>query len=191
MRFKKLENFIWALVIVFMMTTVAYALIKDRNIDSAANIATSKIASPWSAIVVSGGTIDNATIGATTPETGVFTTLQATTHILYLSEIVNCDTDTTVLAANSGALYTNKGATAATIWTLPTASAGQVFLFSSVASDTTLDITITAASGDKINGGNAAGSYAAASTEEKRACTIIAVDDTDWRVISEVGTWSN
>lgn len=119
-------------------------------------------------------------IGGTAPNT-----------INRLSDVVNSNTDITVTTAHSGALYTNKGATTAVIYTLPTASAGQVFLFSSVATDTTLDLTITAASGDKINGGTAAGSYAANETEEKRACTIIAVDDTDWRVISEVGTWVN
>ena len=108
-----------------------------------------------------------------------------------LANVVNCDTDTTVLAANSGALYTNKGASTAVVYTLPTAAEGLTYLFSSVATDTTLDMTITAASGDKINGGSAAGSYAAKGTEENRACTIIAVDATDWRVINKAGTWAN
>jgi len=129
---------------------------------------------------IDGGTIDGTVIGGTTPAT-----------VNYLSDVVNCDPDTTVLAANSGALYTNKGASTAVVYTLPTAAEGLTYLFSSVATDTTLDMTITAASGDKINGGSAAGSYAAKGTEENRACTIIAVDATDWRVINKAGTWAN
>ena len=161
--------------------------VKDLNIGSTANV-NSLVATTAD---IDGGTIDGTTIGANTASTGKFTTLQATTHLLYLSKIVNCDTDTAVTVANSGALYTNAGATTTVVYTLPAAAEGLIYLFSSVATDTTLDMTITAGAGDKINGGSAAGSYAATATEEKRACTIAAVDATNWRVISEVGTWAN
>ena len=160
---------------------------RDLYIDGTANI-DSLVADTAD---INGGTIDGATVGANSASTGKFTTLQATSHLLYLSKVVNCNTDTAVVVANSGALYTNAGATTAVIYTLPAAVGGLRYLFSSVATDTTLDMTITAGAGDKINGGSAAGSYAATATEEKRACTIAAVDATNWRVISEVGTWAN
>lgn len=105
----------------------------------------------------------------------------------------------TVLAdVNSGQIfYVSKpiaGAPTASdiIITLPAASAGLTFTIIDANETAAADVTITAASGDKIDDGAATGSYVHDTDADDYACvTLVAIDDTDWVVISEKGTWSN
>lgn len=140
---------------------------------------------------INGGSIDGATIGASSASTGEFTTLKATTHILYLSEIVTSDTDITVTVANSGAVYTNDGAGATAKFTLPTAAAGLTYTFTDVEVAAGKDLTIQAAADDTINGGTAAKAYECTTDSAKHSVTLVAIDAVQWIVVSECGTWAN
>lgn len=92
-----------------------------------------------------------------------------------------------VLATDSGKVFSNKGDGDAINYTLPTAAAGLMFSFHKTAD---YDLLITAASGDVINGGTAGKVYKNV-TSEIATCTILAIDNTDWVVIAEKGTWAN
>lgn len=112
-------------------------------------------------------------------------------NIYAAAGLVACTTDTTVLASKSGAVYTNAGSAGNVILTLPTAAAGLVFTFSDVNATAARDLTIQAATGDKINGGTAGKKYECTTDAVKQSTTILAIDATDWVVIHEVGTWAN
>jgi hypothetical protein len=100
---------------------------------------------------------------------------------------VNADSPVTVTAAMSGTVFSNKGATGAVTFNLPTAAAGLYYTFVKFAAQ---DILIQAAAGDCIHSGTAAKIYQNV-TGEIANCTIHAIDATDWEVIAEKGTWAN
>ena len=52
-------------------------------------------------------------------------------------------------------------------------------------------IGITAATGDKINQGTAGKSYKCVTDTAGQSVTITAIDDTNWEVVAEKGTWAN
>jgi hypothetical protein len=94
-----------------------------------------------------------------------------------------------VLATDDGTVFTNEGASAKINFTLPTAVANRVFTFFVQDTD---GIRINAASGDTIR--QAANVSAAAgyieSTTRGDAITLVAINATEWVVISMVGTWT-
>ena len=83
----------------------------------------------------------------------------------------------------------NLGSDGADAWTLPTAAAGYEYIFVVMAAQ---EMRITPAAGDKINHagtlGDAAEYYYADAVGE--ILHIIAVDETNWVVISQTGTWA-
>lgn len=63
---------------------------------------------------ISGGAIDGATVGATTPSTGAFTTLSATGAVTFSNAVIKFTNVTSVDPSVAGQLYQN--------------STGQVFI---------------------------------------------------------------
>jgi len=95
----------------------------------------------------------------------------------------------TLTVAESGTLQTNAGASGAAAWTLPTAVAGYEYFFVVGAAQ---ELRVTPAAGDKINH---AGTLAAAAEYYYadaigEALHIVAIDATQWVVITETGTWA-
>ncbi|MHC4499324.1 MAG: hypothetical protein ACYS21_09460, partial [Planctomycetota bacterium] len=83
------------------------------------------------------------------------------------------------------------GAAADEVITLPTAEAGLEYIIIDANETAVADVTITAGASDKIQNGNAAGSYVHDTDADKMAmCHLVAIDDEHWVVISETGTWA-
>ena len=108
----------------------------------------------------------------------------------FLQTITNDTEPHAISAAESGTVLTNLGSNGADAWTLPTAIAGYEYTFVVMAAQ---DMQITPAAGDSIIGsGTDVGpgdTYAANAVGE--TLHLIAVDDTNWIVISETGTWTD
>lgn len=107
----------------------------------------------------------------------------------FLKTVTN-DTDGKTLAvAESGTVQTNAGSGGAAAWTLPTAAAGLEYTFVVMAAQ---ELRVTPAAGDKIVYGatvmDAAEYYYADAIGE--SLHIVAVDATNWIVISSTGTWA-
>ncbi len=105
------------------------------------------------------------------------------------SEITAKTSDYAVTETDSGTTFTNKGASGSIIFTLPSATAGLRYTFTRYADQ---DVIIQAATGDQINNGAPGKKYEnVAAGEQMVQTTIEAIDDTQWIVVSETGTWVN
>lgn len=102
---------------------------------------------------------------------------------------------TAVTAADSGQVFISDGndTTAANVvFTLPSAYAGLSYTFIDANATAADDLWVTAAAGDKINGGTAAKSFKNTGDVYGAAVTVIAVDATNWIAIpGAIGTWAN
>ena len=52
-------------------------------------------------------------------------------------------------------------------------------------------LTVIAPTGEKINGGTVSKKYVNSGASEKESVFLVKVDSTNWRIISELGTWAN
>ncbi len=105
--------------------------------------------------------------------------------------VVEATTAYSVLASESGTTFVNTGSAGATTFSLPTAVAGLIYTFVDNSVTAADDLFIAAAAGDTINAGTAEKNYECTTDAVKQAVTIQALNDTEWEVISEVGTWAN
>jgi len=106
------------------------------------------------------------------------------------SKSVTDDTDNALLtSAQSGGVFTNNGDTNNQIYTLPTAATGLFYTFADVEVAAGADLYIKASAADTIAGGAAAAYYACKTDAVSQSVTIVAVNDTEWVVVAEVGTW--
>jgi hypothetical protein len=118
---------------------------------------------------------------------------------LLSGKVINADARTSataraVTAAESGKVFvlrTMTGTVGNAVFTLPTCSAGLTYTFIDANVTAAADLWITAAAGDKINGGTAAKSYISATDAVKQSVTIVGTDAEYWEIVSEVGTWAN
>jgi len=115
-----------------------------------------------------------------------------------LRPVEHLTADDTLGAAESGkVVYVQKGSSGGAgpsdvVVTLPAAAAGLWFTIVDANETAAADVTITAGAGDKINDGSAAASYVHdTDADNYAAVTLVAIDATDWVVLSSTGTWSN
>ncbi len=108
----------------------------------------------------------------------------------FLQSITNDAEPHAITAAESGTVLTNAGSDGADAWTLPTAVAGYEYIFVVMAAQ---NMQITPAAGDSIIGSGtdvgAGDTYSANAVGE--TLHLIAVDGTNWIIISETGTWTD
>lgn len=118
-----------------------------------------------------------------------FTTAKSEISALQGATVVAQTTDVTLAAADNGKTFTNEGASAKVLFTLPTAAAGYRFKFAVLDTD---GLRVTAAAGDTIR--NAAAVSAAAGYVENTAIgsyvEIESLNATDWLVTQAIGTWT-
>jgi hypothetical protein len=145
-------------------------------------------------VIASGGKITVQSGGTLAIESGGTMTVGATT-VTASSVITTTTTPVAVTAANSGATYVSYGvaATAADcVFTLPTAAAGLTYTFVDANATAADDLWVTAAAGDKINGGTAAKSFKNTGDVYGAGVKFIAIDATNWIAIpGAIGTWAN
>ncbi len=107
----------------------------------------------------------------------------------FLKVVENNADPPTIGVAESGYVITNAGSDGADAFTLPDAAAGLTYTFVVMAAQ---ELRVTPAAGDKIVYGStvmdAAEYYVADAIGE--SLTIVAVDATNWVVISSTGTWT-
>lgn len=149
------------------------------NINASSNFATN---------IGTGTTTSTVTLGGT--NNAVVIAANGSGTVSGVKKVVTDDADgRTLTALESGNVITNTGAGNAYAYTLPTAVAGLEFYFVVGAVQ---DLRVTPASGDKINHAgtlaDAAEYYFANAIGE--SLHVIAIDDTQWVVISETGTWA-
>ena len=104
---------------------------------------------------------------------------------------VEASTSEAVLASDTGKVFSTTASAGATTYTLPTASAGLSYTFVDVSATSGDDLHIQAATGDTINGGTVAKIYQCVTDEVPVSVTLVAIDATQWVVVSEIGTWAN
>lgn len=109
----------------------------------------------------------------------------------YTVSITDDVDDESLLATQSGGVFTNQGDTNNQVYTLPTAAAGLIFTFLDVESGAGADLYIRAAASDTIAGGTANQYYACKTDAVSQSVTVVAISDVEWIVMSEVGTWVN
>jgi hypothetical protein len=144
--------------------------------------------------VVSGGDLDIESGGAF-KIAGTAVTLSAS----QLNGVKNVSTTTTtpvaVSAANTGTVYVSYGVAAGAancVYTLPAAAAGLTYTFVDANATAADDLWLTAAAGDKINGGTAAKSFVNTGDVYGASVTVFAADATNWIAIpGTIGTWAN
>jgi hypothetical protein len=156
-----------------------------------------------SQITYYGGTMEDYNIFATVTDAKVWTllsgsTLQVQGDFYYKTKVVTNNTSATatqLTAAQSGAvccLNDEAGTSMGNVtFKLPAAAAGLKFTFVDGDPTAAADLWITAASGDKINGGTAGKSYVCTGDAVKQFVTLVALDDTRWEIVAEAGTWAN
>lgn len=109
--------------------------------------------------------------------------------LVYGVPVTPVTTTASPASTDSGTIYTNEGDDNGAAVTLPTASAGLVFMAVVQAAQT---LTITASSGDTIRIASsvtaAAGSITCATVGS--TITLAAINATEWIAISVVGTWT-
>lgn len=108
----------------------------------------------------------------------------------FLRTITNDTEPHAVAITESGTVLTNLGANGADTWQLPNAAAGLEYIFVVMAAQ---EMQITPQGADNINSGGTAlgaGDYYVADAVGE-ILHIIAVDTTNWIVISETGTWTD
>ncbi len=141
--------------------------------------------------VIDGTDISGTTIGASTPSTGVFTTLTANTALNYKLTTQSISADSTLTAAMSGQVISNFGATAGKTFTLPACAAGLVLTFITADTDS---LMLACASGDSLFLAAGAKPSVEANGTVGEAITLVGMLTTgsqyNWFVISVVGTWS-
>lgn len=94
----------------------------------------------------------------------------------------------TVPANQTGTLYSNTGASAQVIFTLPDAVAGLVFAFANDAAQT---LRIQAQTGDFIRiGGNSSSGGSQSTSSIGNSVTLAAISSTQWIAIGGVGAWT-
>jgi len=109
----------------------------------------------------------------------------------FLKTITNDTEPHAILVTESGTVLTNLGSNGADAWTLPTAATGLEYIFVVMAAQ---DMQISPASGDVIN---KSGTINVANPDNYSANAvgemlhIIAVDNTNWIVVAEEGTWTD
>lgn len=110
--------------------------------------------------------------------------------LTYFNKEIEIDTDNSesVLATDSGKVFTNAPNVGSSEFTLPTAAAGLTFTFVDVSSTAADDIWITAAAGDTIANGTAAKSFKNIDDALPVSCTITAVNAGSWVVESSTGS---
>ncbi len=105
---------------------------------------------------------------------------------------VTDDTDGhSVLVTESGQVFTNQADANVQLYTLPAAATGLVFTFLDVEPAGAADFQIKATGDDTIAGGGAAEYYICKTDAVSQSVTLIAVNATEWIVVSQVGTWAN
>jgi len=99
----------------------------------------------------------------------------------------------TITADDSEKVFVSEGIadTNEVYFVLPTAAAGLKYTFVDANATAAKDLWITAATGDKINGGTAGKSYKCTGDAVKQSVTIVARDGVNWDIVSELGTWLN
>ncbi len=108
----------------------------------------------------------------------------------FLQTVTNDGEPHAITVAESGTVLTNAGSDGADAWTLPTAAAGLEYYLIVMAAQ---DMQVTPAAGDSIIGSGtdvgAGDTYSANAIGE--TLHLIAVDGTNWIIISETGTWTD
>ncbi len=109
----------------------------------------------------------------------------------FLKTVTNDAEPHAILVTESGTVLTNLGSDGADAWTLPTAATGLEYIFVVMAAQ---DMQISPASGDVINKSGTVNvanpdNYSANAVGEM--LHIIAVDNTNWIVVAEEGTWTD
>ncbi len=108
--------------------------------------------------------------------------------------VINADAAYAVDANECGAVFVNQstegsGAAAKVVFTLPTAVAGLWYTFVDANHVAAADCNVTAASGDKINGGGAAGNWAHETDADLFSkTTLLAIDATNWVFIDDANS---
>src|SRR5690606_14024549 len=105
-------------------------------------------------------------------------------------ELVRVDADgATLTDSDSGATYSNEGASAEANFALPAAAKGLTFTF---ACQDSSGIKATAAAGDtiRIGGSVSAAAGTAASTAIGSTLTLTAINATEWIATASTGTWT-
>ena len=109
----------------------------------------------------------------------------------YLKVVADDAEPHVITAAESGTILTNAGSNGADAWTLPSAITGMHYTFVVMADQ---EMRITVASGDALNKSGtvavAAGDYYHANLIGEML-EIVAVDNTNWIVVAETGTWTD
>lgn len=153
--------------------------------------------------VLSGGTLDVKsgstatlaganTLSGATAISGAVSVTGAFTHTSNVIDYTTTATARTVTAAESGTIFTvSESSDDPVTFTLPPAAKGLTYTFSDMDVTAAADLTLQAGAGDTINGGTAAKQYWCTGDAVKQTVTIVAVDSTNWIVVSEVGTWAN
>jgi hypothetical protein len=114
--------------------------------------------------------------------------LEGETATLSLLTVSDYTAAQTLTAAQSGSVIT-MASTGTGVLTLPSAAVGLHFIIVDGSIIAGNDTKITAASGDKINGGAAAGSIIQTSDTNSASLEIIAITTTSWITRSVSGTW--
>lgn len=155
--------------------------------------------------VLSGGTLDvqsgasvtlagTNTLSGTNALTGATAITGAFTYKVGIIDNGSTTTARTLLASESGSVCTLTdivGETAAEVeFVLPSAAAGLTFTFVDFVATANADLVIQAATGDKINGGTAGKEYLCTGDAAKQNVTIVAIDDENWAIVAENGTWA-
>jgi len=144
--------------------------------------------------VVSGGDLDIESGGALK-----IAGTQVTATAAELNGVKTINTTVTtpvaVTAAKTGQVYVSNGITAGAancVFNLPTCAAGLTYTFIDNSATAADDLWITAAAGDKINGGTAAKSFVNTGDVVGASVIVIGIDDTNWIAIpGAIGTWAN
>lgn len=112
----------------------------------------------------------------------------------YVMEVESVIANKSVGATESGEVFmvgVSSGAAADIVLTLPTAAAGYIYHVVDANETAVADVTITAASGDKIDDGSAAASVVHDTDADNFASiTLLAIDATNWVTITSTGTWA-
>ena len=189
----KVRNIIIMLSLVLLIAVVAFATASVLNYKEQGG---ARWVIGGSLDVVSGGDLDIES-GGSLKIAGVQVTASAAQlnggftieHVLGNKTITAAETGETYYFAKVGG---GAGDPNDIIATLPPAAAGLYYTFVDANETAVADVTITAASGDKINDGSAGASLVHDTDAENYALvTLKAIDATDWVIVTSTGTWAN
>lgn len=116
-------------------------------------------------------------------------------NLLYKRRVVTFETESgtrTIYATESGTVFVmgNGAQTNPVTFALPAAYPGLWFTFIDMDPDAAGDLIIQAATGDTVGGSVASGTLTSSGDAIGETVTIVAVDESDWVVISSIGTWT-